>query len=36
MNISQQRADARPRARGTERSLARRAELIAIGRRLFA
>ncbi len=26
----------RPRARGTERSLARRAELIAIGRRLFA
>ncbi|GHB63958.1 TetR family transcriptional regulator [Streptomyces viridiviolaceus] len=36
MNISQQGADARPRARGTERSLARRAELIAIGRRLFA
>ncbi|MET9379838.1 helix-turn-helix domain-containing protein [Streptomyces sp. NPDC002928] len=37
MNISQQRdAAARPRARGTERSLARRAELIAIGRRLFA
>ncbi|MFJ6916835.1 TetR/AcrR family transcriptional regulator [Streptomyces sp. NPDC101133] len=36
MNISQQRADARPRARGTERSAARRAELIAIGRRLFA
>ncbi|MHB9863116.1 TetR/AcrR family transcriptional regulator [Streptomyces sp. YIM S03343] len=26
----------RPRARGTERSLARRAELIAIGRKLFA
>ncbi|KOT97011.1 MULTISPECIES: TetR/AcrR family transcriptional regulator [Streptomyces] len=36
MNISQQRADARPRARGTERSAARRAELIAIGRKLFA
>ncbi|MER5599284.1 helix-turn-helix domain-containing protein [Streptomyces sp. NPDC002265] len=37
MNISQQRdAAVRPRARGTERSLARRAELIAIGRRLFA
>ncbi|MEZ7004089.1 TetR/AcrR family transcriptional regulator [Streptomyces sp. AD55] len=36
MNISQQEAGARPRARGTERSLARRAELIAIGRRLFA
>ncbi|MFB7336643.1 TetR/AcrR family transcriptional regulator [Streptomyces adustus] len=37
MNISQQRDTAvRPRARGTERSLARRAELIAIGRRLFA
>ncbi|MBQ1090824.1 TetR/AcrR family transcriptional regulator [Streptomyces sp. B93] len=40
MNISQQRASvddrARPRARGTERSLARRAELIAIGRRLFS
>ncbi|MFI8188763.1 TetR/AcrR family transcriptional regulator [Streptomyces sp. NPDC085946] len=35
MNISQQPA-ARPRARGTERSVARRAELIAIGRRLFA
>ncbi|MFE9774140.1 TetR/AcrR family transcriptional regulator [Streptomyces sp. NPDC005931] len=35
MTISQQPA-ARPRARGTERSLARRAELIAIGRRLFA
>jgi AcrR family transcriptional regulator len=36
LNISQHSADARPRARGTERSLARRAELIAIGRRLFA
>ncbi|MFH9732038.1 TetR/AcrR family transcriptional regulator [Streptomyces sp. NPDC017260] len=36
MNIGQQRADARPRARGTERSLTRRAELIAIGRMLFA
>ncbi|WP_077797812.1 TetR/AcrR family transcriptional regulator [Streptomyces sp. JHA26] len=36
MNISHQRAEARPRARGTERSLARRAELIAVGRRLFA
>ncbi|MET9256103.1 TetR/AcrR family transcriptional regulator [Streptomyces sp. NPDC003717] len=40
MTISPQRApqdaDTRPRARGTERSLARRAELIAIGRRLFA
>ena len=36
MNISDQRAAARPRARGTERSVARRAELIAIGRRLFA
>ncbi|MFE6285463.1 TetR/AcrR family transcriptional regulator [Streptomyces sp. NPDC057877] len=39
MNISQQRATAdaaRPRVRGTERSLARRAELLAIGRRLFA
>ncbi|MGW1725307.1 TetR/AcrR family transcriptional regulator [Streptomyces sp. NPDC002306] len=37
MNISQQPdAAARPRARGTERSVARRAELIAIGRRLFA
>ncbi|CAL9395767.1 TetR/AcrR family transcriptional regulator [Streptomyces griseomycini] len=35
MNISQQPA-ARPGARGAERSLARRAELIAIGRRLFA
>ncbi|MFJ9707379.1 TetR/AcrR family transcriptional regulator [Streptomyces sp. NPDC101234] len=36
MNISQQRAVARPQARGTERSVARRAELIAIGRKLFA
>jgi AcrR family transcriptional regulator len=37
LNISQQRdAAARPKARGTERSVARRAELIAIGRRLFA
>ncbi|MCG8969978.1 MULTISPECIES: TetR/AcrR family transcriptional regulator [Streptomyces] len=36
MPISQQRDGARPRVRGTERSLARRAELIAIGRRLFA
>ncbi|GAA3959410.1 TetR/AcrR family transcriptional regulator [Streptomyces marokkonensis] len=36
MNIGQQRAAARPRARGTERSLTRRAELIAIGRMLFA
>ncbi|MFH8801477.1 TetR/AcrR family transcriptional regulator [Streptomyces sp. NPDC017936] len=37
MNISHQ-GDAvpRPRARGSERSLARRAELIAIGRKLFA
>ncbi|MFD7132607.1 TetR/AcrR family transcriptional regulator [Streptomyces sp. NPDC059894] len=36
MNISHQRAGARPQARGTERSLARRAELISIGRKLFA
>ncbi|KAF5998512.1 MULTISPECIES: TetR/AcrR family transcriptional regulator [Streptomyces] len=36
MNHSQQRAVDRPRARGTDRSLARRAELIAIGRKLFA
>ncbi|WP_217239565.1 TetR/AcrR family transcriptional regulator [Streptomyces sp. AC555_RSS877] len=36
MNISHQRDAARPRARGTERSVARRAELIAIGRKLFA
>ncbi|QIJ61555.1 TetR/AcrR family transcriptional regulator [Streptomyces sp. JB150] len=36
MKISEQRDAARPRARGTERSAARRAELIAIGRKLFA
>ncbi|MEV0176221.1 TetR/AcrR family transcriptional regulator [Streptomyces sp. NPDC050803] len=37
MSISQQHdAVPRPRARGTERSAARRAELISIGRRLFA
>ncbi|MEU3253894.1 helix-turn-helix domain-containing protein [Streptomyces sp. NPDC006997] len=40
MNTSRQSATAddrpRPRVRGTERSLARRAELLAIGRRLFA
>ncbi|MGW1161809.1 TetR/AcrR family transcriptional regulator [Streptomyces sp. NPDC002513] len=36
MNISQQRGVARPQARGTARSLARRAELIAIGRKLFS
>ncbi|MDH6626008.1 AcrR family transcriptional regulator [Streptomyces sp. LBL] len=36
MNISQQRDVAHPRARGTERSVARRAELITIGRKLFA
>ncbi|MCL6668537.1 MULTISPECIES: TetR/AcrR family transcriptional regulator [Streptomyces] len=36
MKISERRDGARPRARGTERSLARRAELIAIGRKLFA
>ncbi|MET7680955.1 TetR/AcrR family transcriptional regulator [Streptomyces sp. NPDC005423] len=36
MSISQQRDAVRPRARGTERSLARRAELISIGRKLFA
>ncbi|MFE0510205.1 TetR/AcrR family transcriptional regulator [Streptomyces sp. NPDC058964] len=36
MNISQQPAVVRPRARGTERSVARRAELIGIGRKLFA
>ncbi|MGW1890686.1 TetR/AcrR family transcriptional regulator [Streptomyces sp. NPDC002004] len=36
MNIGQQRGAERPRARGTERSLARRAELIAVGRKLFA
>ncbi|MED7820613.1 TetR/AcrR family transcriptional regulator [Streptomyces chiangmaiensis] len=36
MNISQQRGAVRPRVRATDRSLARRAELIAIGRKLFA
>jgi AcrR family transcriptional regulator len=36
LSISQQRDGARPKARGTDRSVARRAELIAIGRRLFA
>ncbi|MER6472976.1 TetR/AcrR family transcriptional regulator [Streptomyces collinus] len=36
MNLRQQDAVVRPRTRGTERSTARRAELIAIGRRLFA
>ncbi|MEU6146469.1 TetR/AcrR family transcriptional regulator [Streptomyces sp. NPDC047081] len=36
MKISEQSDSARPKARGTERSLARRAELIAIGRKLFA
>ncbi|MEU6552743.1 helix-turn-helix domain-containing protein [Streptomyces sp. NPDC046915] len=36
MNMRQQGAAVRPRARGTERSAARRAELIAIGRKLFA
>ncbi|WP_406836432.1 TetR/AcrR family transcriptional regulator [Streptomyces sp. AHU1] len=36
MNNSQQREVDRPRTRGTDRSLARRAELIAIGRKLFA
>ncbi|NGO08231.1 TetR/AcrR family transcriptional regulator [Streptomyces sp. HC44] len=35
MNQSQRRVD-RPKVRGTDRSLARRAELIAIGRKLFA
>ncbi|MEU3979837.1 TetR/AcrR family transcriptional regulator [Streptomyces sp. NPDC026672] len=34
--MRQQPAVVRPRARGTERSTARRAELIAIGRKLFA
>lgn len=34
--MRQQRAAVRPRVRGTERSVARRAELIAIGRKLFA
>lgn len=36
MNIRQQGAAVRPPARGTERSAARRAELISIGRKLFA
>jgi AcrR family transcriptional regulator len=36
LNNSQQRGVDRPRARGTDRSLARRAELISIGRKLFA
>lgn len=36
LKISQQSETNRPRARGTERSLARRAELITIGRKLFA
>jgi len=36
LKISQQSDTKRPRARGTERSLARRAELISIGRKLFA
>ncbi|MGI5442076.1 TetR/AcrR family transcriptional regulator [Streptomyces shenzhenensis] len=36
LHIDQEPAVVRPRARGTERSLARRAELIAIGRKLFA
>ncbi|MEV7343746.1 TetR/AcrR family transcriptional regulator [Streptomyces sp. NPDC093544] len=36
MNSSQQHGVERPRARGTDRSLARRAELIVIGRKLFA
>ncbi|MET9735024.1 TetR/AcrR family transcriptional regulator [Streptomyces sp. NPDC006458] len=36
MDISHQRDADRPRVRGTDRSLARRAELIAIGRKLFA
>ncbi|MGX5184544.1 TetR/AcrR family transcriptional regulator [Streptomyces avermitilis] len=36
MNNSQQRGVVRPGARGTDRSAARRAELIAIGRKLFA
>lgn len=36
LSTSQQPAVVRPRARGTERSIARRAELIAIGRKLFA
>ena len=36
MKISEHSDATRPRARGTERSAARRAELIAIGRKLFA
>lgn len=36
LNSSRQPAAERPRARGTDRSQARRAELIAIGRKLFA
>ncbi|WP_338899391.1 TetR/AcrR family transcriptional regulator [Streptomyces sp. TG1A-60] len=36
MHSSQQRGVEPPRARGTDRSLARRAELISIGRKLFA
>jgi AcrR family transcriptional regulator len=36
LNISQQRGAISAQARGTDRSLARRAELIAIGRKLFA
>ncbi|MFG3204338.1 TetR/AcrR family transcriptional regulator [Streptomyces sp. NPDC048192] len=36
MNTPHQRAAVCPRTRGTERSAARRAELIAIGRKLFA
>lgn len=36
MKISQDSDAARPRPRGSERSLARRAELISIGRKLFA
>ncbi|GAB2914561.1 MULTISPECIES: TetR/AcrR family transcriptional regulator [Streptomyces] len=36
MNSSQQRGIDRPRTRGTDRSLARRSELISIGRKLFA
>ncbi|MFF3910431.1 TetR/AcrR family transcriptional regulator [Streptomyces sp. NPDC001848] len=36
MKSSQQRGAVRPQARGTDRSLARRAELIATGRKLFA
>ncbi|MER6626675.1 TetR/AcrR family transcriptional regulator [Streptomyces sp. NPDC000987] len=36
MNISQQSETVRPPVRGTERSVARRAELISIGRKLFA